>query len=316
MARVRMVIGRATAVLVALLVVTACANAHETTSRSISGSIPAGTVVPWIDEPSAWPTSTPTPAPSGAPCVSDDLSATASVAARHLGISQEDAANVTVTNVGRRRCELTGTPVLLMRVGSRYESVATRTGVWSSGSVVVPASIGAGERAFVQIAKTLACNGGTGATTAAGLALSIGRRRLPIPGLTLSGTCSGVFVSPWFTLAPEPRSALAGLTASIEAGTSVQRGRPLTYTVALTNTSDVAVVLDPCPVYGESIGKHMRLYLLNCASGDIAPHLTVRFAMMLDVPADLAPGDTVLGWQLIDPAGLPAQATRHIDVTA
>jgi hypothetical protein len=319
MARQRFAIGAAAVALTGvLLAVTACATARATASLTSTTAAPsavavAGGAVPWIDAPATWPSSKPTPPPNAPPCAAGDLSATASVADRRLGISQEDAANVTVTNVGRRRCTLSGTPALSSRVGAGYERVPAGTGAWSSAPVVTPASIGVGDRAYVQIAKSIACNGGTGKVTSAGrLALLVGRTRIPIPGLTLSGTCPGVFVSPWFTLRPEPVSPFTALTASIDAGTSVVRGRPLTYTVDLTNTSDVAVALDPCPVYGESIGKEMRLYRLNCAPGSIGPQRTVRFAMVLEIPAELAAGDTILGWQLIDPAGLGAEAMRHV----
>ncbi|HEY7175878.1 MAG TPA: DUF4232 domain-containing protein [Micromonosporaceae bacterium] len=322
MARERLAIGTAAVALTSvLLAATACATTRGSASLTGRTETPsavatAGIAVPWIDEPAAWPTSEPTPPPSAPQCAAGDLSAIASVADRRLGISQEDAANVTVTNVGHRRCVLSGKPALLSRVGTRYERVPAADGAWSSAPVATPASIGAGERAYVQLAKSIACNGGTGKVTSAGrLSLLVGRTPIPIPGLTLSGTCPGVFVGPWFTLTPERESRFTALTASIDAATDVVRGRPLTYTVALTNSSDVAVTLDPCPVYAESIGKDMALYRLNCAIGSIGPRRTVRFAMALEISAGFAAGDNVLGWQLIDPAGLGPDAVRHVTVS-
>src|SRR5215475_12756893 len=317
MTRERPAMGRTMAILaVVLLALTACATVRGTRPSSMSGTTVANNAVPWIDEPATWPSSSPARPPSAPACAAADLSAIAAVADRRLGISQEDAANVTVTNVGRERCTLSGTPVLLTHVGAHDERVPTGNGIWSSGSVIRPASIAVGEHAFVQVAKTIACNGGTGDTlTASRLALLVGHARIPISGLTLSGTCPGVFVSPWFTLPPETRSPFAGLTASIDAGAGAVRGKPLTYTVELTNPSNVPVALDPCPAYGESIGKHMRLYRLNCAPRVIGPESTLRFAMVLDVPADLAPGATVVGWQLIDATDISASATRPITVT-
>jgi hypothetical protein len=256
--------------------------------------------VPWVDAPATYQPSPTGPAPTARPCTAADLSTTAAWQ-DHLGISEEDAANVMVKNISKSRCTLSGTPELVTRVSGRYKPVATTKIAPVGGATDVPASINPQDDAYVQLAKTLACNGGTGPTGyAEKLAVMVGSTPIPVTGLKLAGTCPGVYVSPWFTFTPEAVSPYRALVGQIHAQDSVRRGQPLFYTVDITNTSDVAVPLDPCPVYWEAIYKHFVTYRLNCAPGSIGPGRTVRFSMQIDLPADLPTGQWTLMWQITD----------------
>jgi hypothetical protein len=310
---------------VLVLGVPVAVTAYATRSASVTlpGGSPSPTstgssdesAVPWVDAPATYTPGSTAPAPTARPCTAADLSTTAGVAGQHLGISQEDAANVMVKNISGSRCTLSGTPVLVTTAGGGYQRVPAGNGSFPVGAVVTPASINPQQDAYVQLAKTLACNGGTGPTQIARqLALTVGGAHIPIPGLRLSGTCPGVFVSPWFTWEPQPVSAFAALSGSIDVGPTAVRGQPLRYVVELTNTSDIPVPLDPCPVYFESIAKDFHTYRLNCAPGSIGPRQTVRFSMVLDLPADLPVGAAVVTWRIVD-VDFEAEAEAQVQVT-
>jgi hypothetical protein len=99
-----------------------------------------------------------------------------------------------------------------------------------------------------------------------------------------------------------PPSPLEGLTATIGLPPAVVAGRPLRYTVTLTNPTDRPISLRDCPNYQQAVllpdgGKAVERHLLNCAPvGAIGPGRRVRFAMVLDLPAGLRPGAGVLTW--------------------
>jgi hypothetical protein len=85
----------------------------------------------------------------------------------------------------------------------------------------------------------------------------------------------------------DPRPAierqLRGVTARLEAlPTTLAPGSPVTYVVALTNTSTHAIALTPCPIYQvDGIGGR-EVQRLNCAAQPMLPAgATVRFVMRL-----------------------------------
>ncbi|HKD96474.1 MAG TPA: DUF4232 domain-containing protein [Micromonosporaceae bacterium] len=270
--------------------------------------------VPWIDAPATYRPNPTGPVPTARPCTTADLSTTAGWQ-DHLGISQQDAANVMVKNISRSRCTLSGTPELVSSVSGRYKPVATTKIAPVGGATDVPASINPQDDAYVQVAMTLACNGGTGPTRyAEKLALMVGGTPIPVTGLKLSGTCPEITITPWFTFRPDAVSPYEALVGQIEAPSSVERGETLSYAVDITNTSDVAVPLNPCPVYWEAIVKQFVTYRLNCAPGAIAPGQTVRFSMQIALPADLPTGATTLMWRILD-VDFQAACEKQIVVT-
>jgi hypothetical protein len=106
-----------------------------------------------------------------------------------------------------------------------------------------------------------------------------------------------------------PPSPLQGLTATIGPPPTAVAGRPLRYTVTLTNPTQRPILLRDCPNYTEAVvlgvdGKAAERHLLNCAPvGAIGPGRRVRFAMVLELPARLRPGAGVLTW-VIDSVGV------------
>ncbi len=285
------------------------------TSGPPASGAPASGVVPWLDQPAEFHSTPPAPPATARPCTAADLSTTAGVDSDRLGISEEDAASVMIKNISPTRCTLAGTPELDTRVNGRWQRVPAGEGVWPQGADFEPATIDQQQDAYVQLAKTVVCNGGTGPTlTAENLALVVGGVRVPVPGLKLTGTCPGVFVSPWFTPVTQAVSPYPDLVGSAQLPATVTAGQDMRYTISITNTSDVAVSLDPCPVYFEEIWKSRLTYQLNCAPGEIGAHATVTFAMVLAVPAVTPVGPVPFMWALIDDAGFDAGADTQVTV--
>jgi hypothetical protein len=96
------------------------------------------------------------------------------------------------------------------------------------------------------------------------------------------------------------------LRARLELTGSATPGQPFHYVVVLTNPTGSAITLTPCPTYQEHLntngGPVVEEHVLNCAGvGAIAPGQSVRFAMVIEVPASLpASSDGALVW-ILDP---------------
>jgi hypothetical protein len=94
------------------------------------------------------------------------------------------------------------------------------------------------------------------------------------------------------------------LTGAITAPESVARGETLRYTVTLTNPTNAAINLAPCPSYTQSLYTEGRTqsstYMLNCAgaAGQIPAKSSVSFAMEAVVPADMTGQGVKLSWSL------------------
>jgi Neocarzinostatin family len=103
---------------------------------------------------------------------------------------------------------------------------------------------------------------------------------------------------------PEPASA------TISAPPTATIGQDLSFTLTLTNLGDAPAVLDPCPIYDESLiidGARLKAegrYLLNCPAlgPSLAPGAAVVLAMKYTVPSGLQPGPAELIWGA-DPGG-------------
>jgi hypothetical protein len=101
-----------------------------------------------------------------------------------------------------------------------------------------------------------------------------------------------------------PGAHLADLAVTIDAPGRAVIGRPLRYTVTITNAGSGALPLQPCPNYDQRLTVQgarsvLQPWRLNCEPVTaIRPGQRVTFAMRLDVPATLPPGRAVLIWNL------------------
>jgi len=112
-------------------------------------------------------------------------------------------------------------------------------------------------------------------------------------GLIASG---GVWVTafgvPALQHPPPPDPPASPLVARIDTPPTVRPGETLQYTVTLTNPTDTAYSLEPCPAYTEFVGSGTQTwvatvddYYLNCDTvHEIAAHSSVTYEMRLAVP--------------------------------
>jgi hypothetical protein len=100
--------------------------------------------------------------------------------------------------------------------------------------------------------------------------------------------------------APTPDS-LSALTIGLQASVSVQAGHTLQFAVTITNPTNTAIRLSPCPSYEVGISSaRIVAYQLNCSSPDISPHQYRVFDMEYSVPANTPAGITKIGWFLLN----------------
>jgi Domain of unknown function (DUF4232) len=266
-------------------------------------------VVPWLDAPvapySPPPPATAPPRPTATACRGADL--------RLAGVDGEGATGHTGTfvhlqNTGRSRCTLSGSPELtgLTGTGTRLQIPAEHGTFFDYPPETQqrPATIDPTEQAVLTIETSYTCEGGAPASTTTYRRVQI---RLP-DGATFDiadrlGSSCPFRVGSWYRAVqpppepPEPwptlQARLAGLPATVHAG------QPFDYVVELANTGRADVTLDPCPSYTEALGGTRADYRLNCQAGPVVPAFgTVRFAMRLDVGADVPAGPAKMVWSL------------------
>ena len=124
-------------------------------------------------------------------------------------------------------------------------------------------------------------------------------------------------VQPFAAVQPNTGGAPAfdHLHVSLDAPASVSVGDVLRYDVVMTAPSSQSLDSSTCPVYTETLGTASGQFLLNCTSGNdvvIDAGETVRFHVELPIPANAAPGATILTWTPIEPSGTPVTATVTI----
>jgi hypothetical protein len=105
---------------------------------------------------------------------------------------------------------------------------------------------------------------------------------------------------PELTHPQDPLVATTTMPEQVRAGTTID------YTVTLTNPTDKAVPLTPCPTYEEAVNivgahgvvnGHDLIYRLNCAGHtSLAPSQALTFAMR--IPAPTRPGYAKWGWDI------------------
>lgn len=287
-------------------------------SAPISHPAPTSIVVPWLDRPAA-PYVEPTPAPPPAnarPCRPTELTVTNP---RYIGAGLGNTNLVLkFTNRSTAACVLNGYPTV-MGVSASGALTALPVGHGSYfGDPGPPANISPGQLAAVNVSGDDAC-----ALAQSGEHRVYPFLRIGLPagggviarGALFDAIC-GVSVSRFGVPAdqqPPANPRPSPLTATISATGTVHSGADFNYTVTLTNQSDAAYSLRPCPTYGEYItaiaGAQVsgvnKNYYLNCDTvHEIEAHHSVTYQMMLQLPAGLpATQATKFGWQLHTDSG-------------
>lgn len=297
-------------------------------SAPISHSASTSIVVPWADRPAA-PYVEPTPPPPSAnarPCRPADLAVT-NPPDIGVGLGNTNL-TLTFTNRSATACLLDGYP--------------TVTGVSASGALTAlpvghgsyfddpgrAANISPGQDAAVNVSGGDACAPAQRGEHRAYPFLRIG---LPTGGSVIArgalfDTSCGVSVSRFGVPADQQPPAApppSPLTATISAAGTVHPGEDFSYTVTLTNRSDAAYSLRPCPTYGEyfSASASARVswvsqnYYLNCDTvHEIDAHRSANYRMMLQLPADVPVTETTkFGWQLHAESGPSTTAQLQVE---
>ena len=222
-------------------------------------------------------------------------------------------------NVGRVPCQLSGTP----RVeGADAAGRVVALPVTSNGTYFIdpiPADVAPGESGYLNIGMT-----NEGNCPGAPPAADYTNLRFGLPGggwiatnLTAYKACgvldiSGLGKAPGPVPEPTPnpgtvdmlRVAAEGVPDSVRAGTTLE------FIIALTNNTDLAISLSPCPSYTVFLNPGTVLYqsrYLNCDHVTvIPPRTTVRYAMELPIPAGPSWQTAKFGWSLNTPSGFGA----------
>ncbi len=216
--------------------------------------------------------------------------------------------SIKVRDAGATRCTLAGRPELLFTgAGATRTAQTSPVTYFGAAPNSIPATIDAGEPAWLDVQTYGGCF--TSANQAHIILDDIALRlpdgsTLPLRS-TVDATC-GVGMSEWFRPTPEqPPLPWVGLTITITAPTTAKLGQTLEYVVELTNSSDVAVALTPCPNYTQTLTgpgtplKGGAVGQLNCAVATIPAHSRVRFDMHLAIPNGPVPdGPVSLRWAL------------------
>jgi len=305
--------------LAALVLIAACGAVHPPTTSQ-------GTV-PWLPLPadlSPRPVAPPqaVPVPPGTPaCTLADLDG--AFTGRN-GAGGHVLASFAFSGRRSEACQVEGTPAvtLLDAAGRdlRFKDRAPFSPDELAGPALVepgPAPVEGEGLKYGQAGFTIdwvsqpeACPGEDGSQVSlvkVGIA-NVGTLTLRLPAMPVAYACQGVGVG-----------ALAGPPAQVEAPgeppipnpaivapSKVKTGEQLKYFVILTNPTKLPIDLRlNCPNYEEELfadivhgtpplgGKHF--YRLNCkAAGVLDPGKSMSFAMVLQVPADAAPGSYTL----------------------
>jgi hypothetical protein len=219
---------------------------------------------------------------------------------------------VRVTSRAGARCRLGGYPTIQL-LDQQGRALPTRTGR-AGRSQVTGLLVRPGTAATVAFVWRNWCGPNPGLL---GLRVTLPGRGSLVPAVEAGtprelttrcdapGAPSTLSRGPFAPALPEPPpSPLEGLTATIALPPTAVAGRPLRYTVTLTNPTQRPVSLRDCPNYKQAVllevdGKAVERHLLNCAPvGAIGPGQRVTFAMVLELPARLRPGVGVLSWVL------------------
>jgi len=291
---------------------------------------PTSEVVPWSDltDYETGPTILET-RPATTRCLASNL--------QLAGVQMEGAGGhsgtfVDVRNVGGTRCTIGGYPALLGRDhsedGPLTEIAAEHDTFFRWDQQERPATIDPGEKATTVVETSLACGSQTAVYDYRDLQLVLDDgTRLPLHR-DLASSCP-IRTDTWYRnlLAPEPPNRFKSLEITIEPPQPVRPGETLEYVVRLRNGGDDGVALEPCPGFRQFLtpwpdtseikpGKPIAYgdWRLNCDPARIlAPGGTVRFAMRIDVPDDVASEALFLEWQLID-SRTSHTASARVDV--
>jgi len=278
----------ATALIVGLVALSAAAS----TGSSATG---------WLDRPAAIPAVSTAQNPGIADCNSKDLS----VRLARRGLLQFGTYGYvySATNTTSHACYVSGRPSV---------KLAGKTAAGGPNVLDVEAGVlapGASATfAIIQSARTsctpAVTSKGALRTSAVTPDVEIGAQPAASKGTVLTSNCTETDVSQigLTSAAPAP-DPLSPLTVRMQTPASVRAGTTLRFAVTITNPTQAAIKLSPCPSYEVGISSARTLaYELNCSTPVILPGQTRTFDMQYAVPANTPAGLTKVGWFLLNPS--------------
>lgn len=239
--------------------------------------------------------STPPPL-SGQWCAADNLDLTAGP---HVALaSGHTSYAVDVQNTGTTACTVPGRLGLESPPGWLVSALST-----------VDAYLSPGQTAVASIDVPDSCAEFGAGTVIRAVTLRVGAMSRTVPGTLLDISCGAptltAFTPPAAAVRDPAPGTLAAVTSAADMPASVRAGQALTYTVTLTNDTDVAVPLSDCPTFTQRLtaddgsGAFQSTGRLNCgAAGQLAAHSARAFRMVLPVPTTMMVGTATIRWWL------------------
>jgi hypothetical protein len=292
------------------------------TSASPTESL-AAQAIPWLDAPVARPKEVPDPNAQFAhpvlyrPCTAADLTARALGWGGAMGTGYEF---IDLTNRSSSACTLEGKPRVITNVyrdGSRHLVPLSTEYVGYGNGLDAVANLQPGQVGQTQLRESDSCPGfqhffyvpRVDVTLPDGTQVTV-----IVPGSHYQAPSVGCgATASWFGTAhrqvPEPTYPTSPLVVTTTLPGTVKAGQVVDYTVTLTNPTDHAVPLTPCPSYEEVISSFPPrpakpdvvddYYRLNCdGHHEIPPHSALRFAMRITAPQHAGFGRGC-GWFLL-----------------
>jgi uncharacterized protein DUF4232 len=278
-------------------------------------------VVPWLNQPTAGSALAPAaPAPAQHACSASDLKVVPGQQGARRGYATQE---IRITNRSTESCYLLGAPSLeLHHPDATVETVSPATALAAVAQQRL--DLAPDDDAYLLIGTPGACEAAIRPERKVATRMKLfprGGGDLTLDGVHLDTLCGPAQVLQMEVVQDEPKQAakaaakaaaagkslgLRELTGALTAPESVARGETLRYTVTLTNPTNAAIKLAPCPSYTQSLYTEGRTqnstYLLNCAgaAGQIPARSSVSFAMEAVVPADMTGPGVKLSWNLQD----------------
>jgi hypothetical protein len=298
----------------ALLLSSGCTASHR---NPPPGATTTG-LIAWLDSPATPPTPPGPPSvPTARPCTATDLPASTTFEPTQ-GLSQAESYLIHLPNTATTPCTLPSDASLLYtdQHGRTQLLPTDHAAIANPGGPAGPATIGPGQTATLTVVISHACTGDP--VSYQGISVEQSGKRIPVPGLSLGGTCSTVHIGRWQPPqpppSPPPSLRYGALSAQLDPPASSHPGATLDYVLTLANPTTHPVPLDPCPVYQETIYKQQATYRLNCTAGSIPAGGSLRFSMRITVPPYTPAGHTRITWTILEADGPSTTASAPIDV--
>jgi hypothetical protein len=283
-----------------------------------SGAANANPVAPWLNVPAAEPIQKTAVTVAQHPCADTDLQIVVGQQGARRGYATQE---VQMTNRGADACYLSGAPgIQLLPANAAPKALAVHPN--ASPHVQERTDLAPGDTAVVLIGTPGSCEAAVGPERKVNKRLKIvppGGGERALEGVHVDTLCGDASILHMHVAQHEaaPTSPLAQLIGTLSLADGVTAGGVSHYTVTLTNPTNSAIPLSPCPSYTQSVSaggaSSSATLQLNCAASgnQIAANSSVTYDMQLNVPANLKGGNAKLSWKLQDGPSVGTLISLH-----